>query len=114
MSYCCFVREVARRAENSNLDDVEQSVTRTLAALGQRLCDIDARAVAAQLPPSLAEPFLSASFSHFLGDQDPASALSTSADLRNVRAACRLLAEMLDEQARAHLRMQPLTALFTE
>jgi hypothetical protein len=30
-----------------------------------------------------------------------------------VRAVCRLLAETLDEQARAHLRMQPLTALFS-
>lgn len=110
MSYRSFVREVARRAEVSDLTRVEQSVTDTLAALGQRLCDIDAQAVAAQLPPSLADPFLSA----VLGDRGRAADISTAGDDgRLVRATCRLLAEMLDEQARAHLRMQPLTALFT-
>ena len=112
MSYRWFVREVARRAEISDLAVVEQSVTDTLAALGQRLCDIDARAVAAQLPPSLADPFLSAVLSDRCTDRE--SALTTGADRRIVRAACRLLAETLDEQARAHLRMQPLTSLFTE
>ena len=74
MSYRWFVREVARRAEISDLDVVDQTVTRTLRALGQRLCDIDARAVAAQLPPSLADPFMSAALSE--GDAAQASAHS--------------------------------------
>lgn len=110
MSYRWFVTEVARRAEVTDLDFVERSVTDILRALGARLCDIDARAVAAQLPPSLADPFLAAAFADRMTD---GNALGTNADGRIVRAACRLLAEMLDEQARAHLRMQPLTALFT-
>ncbi len=112
MSYRSFVCEVARRAETPDLTVVEQTVTNTLRALGRRLCDIDARAVAEQLPPSLADTFLSAVLSD--RDADVVSTLSSRVDSRIVRAACRLLAEMLDEQARAHLRMQPLTALFTE
>jgi hypothetical protein len=90
---------------------VEKNVTDVLRALGGRLCDIDAKAVAAQLPPSLADPFLAAAL--HVRDVDGCS-LGTDADERIVRVACRLLAEMLDEQARAHLRMQPLTALFTD
>lgn len=109
MSYRWFVLEVARRADIADVALAEIGVTETLRALGQRLCDIDARAVAAQLPPSLADPFMSAVRQR----ETPATTLSTDADMRIVRCACRLLAEMLDEQARAHLRMQPLTALFT-
>lgn len=112
MSYRWFVLEVARRAGVSNVELAELAVTETLRALGQRLCDIDARAVAAQLPPSLADPFMSAVL-QAPSDKPTAATLSTDADMRIVRCACRLLAEMLDEQARAHLRMQPLTALFT-
>src|SRR5690606_41983772 len=109
MSYRSFVREVARRAEVSDLALVELSVTDTLAALGQRLCDIDAQAVAAQLPPSLADPHLSA----VLEDRGRTADLTTAGDGRLGRATCRLLSEVVRGEARAHLRMQPLNALFT-
>ncbi len=108
MSYRWFVQEVADRAGVSHAE-ADRAVTETLRALGRRLADVDARAVAAQLPPSLADPFMS----HALRRRpaDPTS-LTANADTRLVRCACRLLAESLDEQARAHLRMQPLTSLF--
>ena len=108
MSYRSFVREVARRAHHADLAETERAVLATLRALSRRLADVDARAVAAQLPPSLADVFMSTSRADVarpeldVGDVDP----------RLVRCACRLLAESLDEQARAHLRMQPLIALF--
>jgi uncharacterized protein (DUF2267 family) len=109
MSYRWFVQEVARRAGVS-YGDAERAVTETLRALGQRLADIDARAVAAQLPPSLADAFMSAV--EQASPEEAEAALTEAADRRLVRGACRLLAELLDEQARAHLRMQPLQALF--
>ncbi len=111
MSYRWFVQEVARRAELTDMEAAERAVVETLRGLGWRLSELDARAVASQLPPSLADVFLSAGKS--APELERATAvLSQRANDRAVRAACRLLAETLDEQARAQLRMQPLTALF--
>ena len=111
MSYrTLFVEEVARRAE-ADIAIADRAVIEVLTALGERLRDVDAQAVATQLPASLAGPFLTAarraappepSFERRIARTDP----------RLVRAVCRLLAERLDEQARAHLRMQPLISLF--
>src|SRR5262245_42942239 len=60
VSYRAFVSEVAQRAGAQNMTEVEQTVLATLMALGERLRDVDARAVAEHLPISLGAPILSA------------------------------------------------------
>jgi uncharacterized protein (DUF2267 family) len=112
MTYEAFVDEVARRAEMSHRDETERTVMLVLGALAGRLRPVDARAVAARLPPALSQVFRSCASAADPADRRWFERQLGSADERAVRAACRLLAETLDEQARAHLRMQPLAELF--
>lgn len=117
MSYRAFVHEIARRTDVADITEVEHVVLATLIALGERLRDVDARAVASQLPASLAAPILAARHTRDAiierTDVESFERRIAPTNPRLVRAVCRLLAESLDEQARAHLRMQPLTALFS-
>ena len=105
MNYQSFVEQVAK---HSGMDrkEVEAVVESTCAVLGSRLRLVDARAVAAHLPQELAQRICEAAEA----DNDESM---TIVDAR-IGAVCRVLARVLDEQGRAHLRMQPLTSLFMQ
>ena len=102
MSYQNFVERVTTWSGMSR-DEVEPVIITTLPVLGSRLGEVDKRAVAARLPPELG----AALCGRALIQDEP-----LSLDDDRVRAVCRVLASTLDEQGRAQLRMQPLTALF--
>lgn len=116
-----FVEEVAVRVGAEDHEAVARMVAVTLSVLGQRLRPVDARAVAARLPESLAVHLLE---SHASGERSPSSlgwgpeevlrrlGANDSDDSRMARTVCRVLAEALDEQARAQLRMQDIKPLF--
>ncbi len=107
-----FVRTVAQRCGVPADERLATTVITILGALARRLRAVDARAVAGQLPAVLAAAF-DAHHSHDLHDDAAlAAALLAGHPQRQVRAVCQLLAESLDEQARAHLRIQPIAALF--
>lgn len=102
---------------NDDAARLERAIAATLEALGERLRTPDAEAVARKLPPELGR--------HLVGGADRPAALEQPADAvvshvcaeagvatEELRAICRVLAETLDEQGRAQLRMQPLSALF--
>jgi uncharacterized protein (DUF2267 family) len=111
MTYEAFVDEVARRA-GVNRQDAEHTVMIVFGALAGRLNKVDAHAVAARLPSTLSQVFCSCASAADPADRRWFESRLGATNQRVVRAACRLLAETLDEQARAHLRMQPLAALF--
>lgn len=106
-----FVRDVAERA-GLDQETATRVVHATLTVLGRRLRPVDAEAVAKRLPPELAAALLDQPYQ---GECGPEGFLldATVADERAPRAVLRLLAERLDEQARAHLRMMNLRRLFT-
>ena len=110
-----FIAAVAERSGCHDGDRLSATVVSILGSLAQRLRPIDAREVAKQLPAALAPAFATRVY-------DDASATAPT-ELRpgvmqsghpeaHVRAVCQVLAESLDEQARAHLRIQPLVTLF--
>lgn len=118
MSYRLFVEQVQSRSGSSDALRVERAIAATLELLGQHLRTPDARAVAQKLPPELA--------CHLRGSDE---VMEDGIDLRlteltricsdegvasgELRAVCRVLAETLDEQGRAQLRLLPLgTRLF--
>jgi uncharacterized protein (DUF2267 family) len=109
-----FVEQVAARAGTDDHDLVARAVAATLALLGQRLRPVDARAVASRLPSSLALHLLEQGYAGEI-DCDEMLARLGAVDDTSVpvaRAVCRVLAETLDEQARAQLRIQPIRPLF--
>jgi uncharacterized protein (DUF2267 family) len=111
VTYDDWVSEVAARAGAADRGAAEHAVAATLDALGRRLRPVDARAVANALPARLGAALLrSSSGDH--GDLDDFQRRLGGVPACLVRAVCRVLAESLDEQARAQLRMQPLTRLF--
>jgi len=119
VSYRHFVEQVQT---NSGINDparVERAIAATLEVLGERLRTPDARAVADKLPPELACHLTATVHARQQGEGAAPTdvALSRICSQKGVaaeelRAVCRVLAETLDEQGRAQLRMQPLTALF--
>jgi len=118
VSYRNFVEQVRNKAGLNNGEQIERAIAGTLEVLGERLRDVDAAAVARKLPPELA--------CHLRGRLQPADdALGQRPEVflselceksgvgpEQMRAICRVLAETLDEQGRAQLRMQPLSSLF--
>jgi uncharacterized protein (DUF2267 family) len=103
MNYQSFVEQVAKHSGMDRVE-VEAVIASTCTVLGSRLRLVDARAVATHLPAELAERICAAAQSN-----DPAD--TTVLD-RRIGVVCRMMAGLLDEQGRAHLRMQPLTSLF--
>jgi uncharacterized protein (DUF2267 family) len=120
VSYQQFVEAVRARTGLESPQVVEGAIAATLAVLGERLRRVDARAVAAELPEPLAQSLLSAQPAP--GEEESIDAdelvarvsdrMGAPAAARAALATCRVLAERLDEQARTHLRMQPLSPLF--
>jgi hypothetical protein len=116
VSYSRFIDEVAALCGPIDRATLEKVVVATVRVLGMRLRTVDAEAVAEQLPPNLAEHVRAEPFHSECCDRefeelvaDRSSQLATPVALRVV---CRLLAERLNEQARAQLRMQRLSSLF--
>ena len=116
MSYEKFVDEVHVRAGTISRQAAERTIAATLQVLGERMSPADAEAVRSQLPQPLATHLQGEVVP---GDYDVDTFLARVRELvrregaeEHSRAVCQLLAEMLDEQARAHLRMQPLSQLF--
>ncbi len=106
-----FVEEVVARTGAQDREAVARTVAATLAVLGRRLRPVDARAVAARLDASLAAHLLESAHAD-LEAAEVLRRLSLAGDAgRIARATCRLLAESLDEQARAQLRMHDLRPL---
>jgi uncharacterized protein (DUF2267 family) len=112
MSYQGFVLEVAERLGWSERD-AEHAVATVLEVLGQRLRDVDAEAVAAQLPGELGRRLVAARYEGGFDVSEFQRRISVDDPLRASRAVCQVLAETLDEQGRAQLRMQPLSSLFS-
>jgi len=116
VSYREFVDQVRNESGTHDPARLERAIATTLEALGERLRAPDAKAVAQKLPPELGR--------HLLGAHGAADAPACADDIVSVicsergiaaeelRAICRVLAESLDEQGRAQLRMQPLCSLF--
>ena len=116
MSYQRFIDEVAALCGPVDRDTIEQVVMATVRVLGMRLRPVDADAVAEQLPAHLAEQVRAEPFHGECCEQEfedlVAERSSQLATPVAVRAVCRLLAERLNEQARAQLRIQRLSSLF--
>jgi len=106
-----FVHDVATRAGLDH-ETATRTVQATLAVLGRRLRHVDAEAVAKRLPPELGAALLSQPYEGECGP-DPFLAGAPSPHDRAPRTVVRLLAERLDEQARAHLRMVNLRQLLS-
>jgi len=121
MSYQRFIDEVQHRAGLSHREVAAKTIRATLVVLGERLREVDRRAIADQLPAELAAAMNDSG--------DTSYGLPVDADLQTfidrlthhttarvevdqLRAVCQVLAETLNEQARAHLRIQPLNQLF--
>ncbi len=106
-----FVHDVAERAGLDH-ETASRVVHATLTVLGRRLRAVDAEAVAKRLPPELGAALLDQPYE---GECGPEGFLRDApvSDERGLRAVLRLLAERLDEQARAHLRVMNLRRLFT-
>ena len=105
-----FVQDVAERS-GLDIETAHRVVHATLALLGRRLRPIDAEAVARRLPPELGAALLDQPYE---GECHPDELLQDApvSDARAPRTVLRLLAERLDEQARAHLRVVNLRRLF--
>jgi len=116
VNYTRFIDEVAALCGSIDRATLEKVVAATVRVLGMRLRTVDAEAVAEQLPANLAEHVKAEPFHSECCDRefeelvaDRSSQLATPVA---VRAVCRLLAERLNEQARAQLRMQRISSLF--
>ncbi len=100
-------RAVASMTGRSVNADLERQITVVVTLLGARLDAADRRAVAAKvdsdLRAALDRPLQ-------IGDSEEAfeAALADRVEANVARATCTALAEMLDEQGRCHLRLQPL------
>ena len=100
-------RAVARMTGRPVNADLERQITVVVTLLGARLDAADRRAVATRVDPNLRaaldRPL------HIDGSEAAFEvALSGRVEANVARATCTVLAEMLDEQGRCHLRLQPL------
>lgn len=105
-----FLQQVATRLEVDVEATFDRQVRQVLAALGARIPSADARALAHRLPPSLGQAVLGGrqallaptrrAFLELLGRQGIPPRLA--------RATIFTVADLLGEQGRAHLRLQPL------
>lgn len=100
-------RAVARMTGRPVNADLERQITVVVTLLGARLDAADRRAVAARVDPNLAAAL---DRPLHIDDSEEAFevALSGRVEANVARATCTALAEMLDEQGRCHLRLQPL------
>lgn len=121
MSYQRFIDKVQQRAGLTHRDLAHTTVVATLVVLGERLREVDRRAIADQLPAELAEAMNNPGDTTY--EIPVAADLETFIDrlahhttarvkVEQLRAVCQVLAETLNEQARTHLRIQPLNRLF--
>ena len=121
MNYDTFVEAVTERARFKKQTAAHELITSTLTLLGGRLRGVDRRAIAAQLPSELARALVSDNMDHpapmaadldtFINELNARTAQPV--DIDQLRGVCQVLAEALDEQARSHLRIQPLNPLFS-
>ena len=107
-----FIDAVAEQLGQPRSADLERQVLVVLSLVGARLPEADARAVAARLPRRLSRALTA-------GDRGPDDVGSLrralaerSVSERVCRATCQALALAVGEQGRAHLRVQPLGAMF--
>src|SRR5262245_1447578 len=100
MNYERFVNEVAERAGSADRTVTERAIVLTIRALGRRLRTVDARAVARELPNPLGSVLLESSGGEECDLADFQRRIENGAPPALVRAACRVLVESLDEQAR--------------
>lgn len=117
MSYRHFVEQVRDQSGTDDSARIERAIQSTLEVLGERLAHPDARAVAKKLPPELGSHLCAKAHAGAPIAPRPKTTVREVCDEAGVattelRAICRVLAETLDEQGRAQLRMQPLSALF--
>jgi uncharacterized protein (DUF2267 family) len=116
VSYDKFFAEVQKRTGTASRDDLERTIATTLELLGQRLRTVDAEAVAAQLPLPLRDQLSGSTEPTELSVDDFMRQLRQRVRrdraLEHAQVICRVLAETLNEQARAHLRMHALAPLF--
>ncbi len=117
MSYHHFVEQVRTATGSSDAARIERAIAATLEVLGERLRTVDAAAVARQLPPELGQ-FLrgTSELPRSASPHELVQQLCGEAGFarEELRAVCRVLAQTLDEQGRAQLRMQPLASLFVQ
>jgi uncharacterized protein (DUF2267 family) len=117
VEYRHFVEQV-RNKSGLEGEQIERALAATLSVLGDRLRTVDARAVAQRLPPELAR-HLTGRREATVRDERPDAFVHqlcerTGVGVEQMRAICRVLAESLDEQGRAQLRIQPLSSLFVQ
>jgi uncharacterized protein (DUF2267 family) len=117
VSYRDFVEQVRTKSGSNDPAHLERAIAATIEALGERLRAPDAEAVARKLPPELARHLKPSRERTVAAEHAPDAVVSqvcSEAGVRaeELRAICRVLAETLDEQGRAQLRMQPLSSLF--
>ncbi len=121
MNYQRFIDEVQQRSGLTHREVAHKTIVATLVVLGERLREVDRRAIADQLPAELAaamndsvdtsyEPPVDADLQTFIDRL--AHHTTTRVRIDQLRAVCQVLAETLNEQARTHLRIQPLNQLF--
>jgi uncharacterized protein (DUF2267 family) len=117
VSYRYFVDQVRGKSGLQDNEQIERAIAATLSVLGERLRNVDARAVAEQLPPELARHLRGRAALDDASDRPSEASVvrvcaQTGVGLEEMRVICRVLAETLNEQGRAQLRMQPLSSLF--
>ena len=123
MSYQTFINEVQQRSGLEHPSATRKAIWATLTVLGERLREVDRRAIAAQLPAELAPALtdsnttnsdlpVDANLDAFI--QHLKRHTTTKLEVDQLRAVCQVLAETLNEQARTHLRIQPLNQLFLD
>lgn len=107
-----FLDAVADDLGEARSADLERQVLVVLSLVGARLPRADAEAVAARLPRRLRRALTAGGAA-----PDDVGSLRRALAERSVservcRATCRALAMAVGEQGRAHLRVQPLGAVF--
>lgn len=108
-SYASIVHAVAERARLDE-ETAARALHATLAIVGRRLRRVDAEVVASRLPPELGAALLDQPYEGACSAEEMLQRSEVS-DERLSNTIIRVLAERLDEQARAQLRVMNLRKL---
>lgn len=112
--FASFVCEVAQRGDLP-IAEAPRVVNSVVRLIGARLPEADAREVARRLPEPIGERLCAASANHEsteLRGRLVEAGRREGLSERQLRATCQVVAETVDEQARAALRMQPEIDVF--